>query len=1217
LTAGIYFATATDINGCTNITSVTVTQPQPLTVNIINITNPTCRGANNGTLTAAGNGGTPGYAYYWSNGQFAQTATGLSPGLYTVTIVDQNGCRNTTNASIVDPDPLNVDVVQYSNYNGAAITCPGAADGAAQAVVSGGVQPYSFLWSGPLTQTTQIATGLLAGSYAVTLTDAGGCVLVDSITLLNPVALQATETHQNLFCQGDCDGQIIVTATAGTGTLGVNGYEYRIFGPGQLGGIFSSTNNFFNLCAGTFTVEVRDGNNCILPLSITLTEPPLLTATANSSPALCNGTATGQATANPTGGTAPYSYLWDNNETTVTATGLSAGTHSVTITDANGCQITAATLVTEPSLLTASTSFVSPSCFGSADAVATVLATGGTAPYSYAWSTGSGSASALGLPAGVFFVSVTDANGCSVSSVVTVTEPAVLTLTLSASNLICANNNGGQISASPSGGTAPYSYLWNNGQTTATATGLAAGTYTVFVTDARGCQTNGQSSLSQPVALNITLDSVRNASCDGSANGSAFVSAQGGIAPYTYLWSDGQTTAAATGLASGTYSLTVTDANGCANVLTASVTDPVALQIVQITNTAVSCRGGNDGSAAAVVNGGVSPYNFFWSNGQTGQISTGLAAGAYQLTVTDRNACVATQSFVITEPISTLLGLINSSDALCTGSPSGQLTAVITGGTPAPAGDYSYQWSNGESTAILANLVPGVYSLTVTDANGCSISLQDSVGEAAPILLTLIDTTAATCPGAQDGAALVTASGGTGTLSFQWSNGQTGVQALGLAANTYQVTVTDVNGCSASLAVLVTEGDSVRLTMQQTNASCYGRSDARLFVSSAGLSLFNWSNGRVGNPLNNITAGQYILTVTDVRGCVASFVYNVTQPDSLVASILIDDIIPCHNDSIGRLSALAVGGTPNYLYRWSNGNNTRINNDIPAGNYTLVVIDANGCRDTISQTLSNPAPLLIQAQAEGVRCVNDSNGIILVTASGGSIALNDYEFSLDAVNWQQGNLFPNLPDGIYRVAVRDNNGCIALDTVQVDTAPAFVFTAFSSDTTIIYGDTLRLFAEVNDSNAVLVHWMNLNTLEILDTTNQYFVDIRPFEEYIYQFTATSPLGCVIDSLVTVRVDKPRRVGAPQAFTPNNDGHNDWFFIQGDDKAQKVTVFRIYDRWGELVFEGLDLDINNPQQGWNGTFKGEKMNSGVYAWYAEVAFIDGQLLIFRGDVSILR
>jgi gliding motility-associated-like protein len=239
-----------------------------------------------------------------------------------------------------------------------------------------------------------------------------------------------------------------------------------------------------------------------------------------------------------------------------------------------------------------------------------------------------------------------------------------------------------------------------------------------------------------------------------------------------------------------------------------------------------------------------------------------------------------------------------------------------------------------------------------------------------------------------------------------------------------------------------------------------------------------------------------------------------------------------------------------------------------------------------------------------------------VSATGGSVALSSYEFSLNQNNWQRANLFSNLSSGFYTVFVRDNNGCLSTDTIRVEDAEPFYIMNFVSDTTFEYGDTIQLFSVLNDTSGVEIEWLHVNNLSILDTVN-YTVPISPFEQVVYRFTAVSPIGCVVDSTVTIRVAKPRKVGAAQAFTPNNDGHNDWFFIQGDDRAVKINTFRIYDRWGELVYEGLDLDLNDPEQGWNGTFKGEKLTSGVYAWYAEISFIDGEVIVIRGDVTLIR
>jgi gliding motility-associated-like protein len=1226
LSAGFYDLTVTDANGCTATETVEVGQPASAVIaNILSTSDASCFGSSDGSIDADALGGTPNYTFAWSNGQLTEDLSGLAAGTYTVTATDANGCTASTTTTIGQPSQIITNIQQYSNYNGAAISCPGAADGALQVTASGGQSPYTFAWSGANPQNTQIASNLAEGTYVVTVTDASGCSVLDSFTIFDPVPLQATETHVDVFCNGDCDGQILVNAVSGTGTLGINGYEYNITGPGQTGNVFSATNSFFGLCAGTYTVTVRDGNNCTLPVSITIAEPAALAATTATTDVSCNGGIDGSATVTATGGVAPYTYNWSNGQTTQTAVNLAAGGYDVTITDDNGCDLVTSVVLTEPTAMAGTTTFDEPSCNGGTDGSATVSVTGGTAPYTYLWNTGSTNATAIGLGAGSYTVTSTDANGCQLINTVTVSQPQAIAVTISGSGLTCSGNGSGSATANPTGGTAPYTYLWSDGQTTATATGLNASTYTVLVVDANGCSINAQTTLSQPTPVVATQVSSTDISCNGGADGSATVMGSGGSAPYTYNWDNGQTGATATGLAAGTYTATITDANGCDATISVNIFEPAILEIPQITTTNVNCKGGSDGTASAFVNGGTFPYSFSWSNGETTQVINNLAAGTYFVTVTDGNGCTANSSVIITEPSAFLVGVINVNDALCDGTASGQLAAVISGGTLPASGDYTYVWSNGASTPVVSAVTAGTYSLTVIDANGCTLDLSATVGNGGSINANIVASADASCFGGNDGSATVTATGGTGGLTYQWSDpaGQTNPTATNLAAGTYYVTVNDANGCAVVDSVTVGEADAFTINTNVTDVACFGENSGQLSITGASVTpgQILWSNAQVGNAASNLSAGAYSVTVTSIDGCTQTFNYNITQPTALELSIDQTSPILCNDDSTGALAATVNGGTANYSYSWTDGVNGPNRSNLPAGTYTLQVTDANGCTVAEVSQLGNPTAIGFSfVDAMGVACVGDNNGFIQVQGTGGSTALGNYEYSLDGQNWQSGNLFPNLTDGQYDIYVRDQNGCIAEDSVEVAAADSFLITAFNTtlDSTgvVEYGDSINLEITLNEPTGAVVSWIELNNGTTLDSALAILVN--PTEASIYRFTAVSPAGCVVDTSLTVQVDKPRRASAPTAFTPNSDGTNDAFFIQAEaERVSQVQSFRVYDRWGELVFESVNTQPNDPQAGWDGTFKGKPMQGGVFAWYAEVEFIDGHVEVLRGEVTLLR
>ncbi len=443
-------------------------------------------------------------------------------------------------------------------------------------------------------------------------------------------------------------------------------------------------------------------------------------------PITCFGANDGSATANPFGGWEPYTYTWNTGDTTQTISNLAPGTYSVTVIDIDGAIGIASTVIDEPPALGSLFNITPESCPGSSDGLIEVVAFAGTPPYTYLWSNGASSATINGLPAGTYSVTVTDANGCTTENSAEVTSsPFGIATTVSSTSAGC-NNGLGTATITPVNGQAPYTYLWSDGQTTATATGLAEGTYTATVTDDNGC--TGENSVTVSGGSNIQLFfSASYETCPGSADGTASVNVSGGTGNLSFLWSDGQTFVVASNLSAGTYSVTVTDEEGC------TATGSVEVELspegiwVMVNTTDADC-GQNNGTAYAGVMTGVPPYTYLWSDGQTTQTAINLAPGTYSVTVTDANGCMndIEVSGVVGQN-SNLDVSATATDADCDAN-NGTATASVVGGTP----PYTYVWSNGGDTQTITDLAPGTYSVTVTDVDGCSGEASATVETTTP-----------------------------------------------------------------------------------------------------------------------------------------------------------------------------------------------------------------------------------------------------------------------------------------------------------------------------------------------------------------------------------------------------------------------------------------------------------------------------------------------------
>jgi gliding motility-associated-like protein len=1011
LCAGTYTLTVTDAQGCTRNQTVTITQPNPLTISV-NTTQLLCNSNCNATAAVTVSGGTPGYTYLWApGGQTTPTVNNLCAGTYTVTVTDANNCIANNIVNIVQPPPYQLSTTVNN------VLCFGQCNGSAAVNVSGATGPYTYLWA-PGGQTTAAVTGLCAGSYSVTVTDANGCDTTITLNVSQPQPINPNVTSTNASCSGVCDG----TATSNPGG-GTAPYSF-LWQPGAF-----TTSSVSGLCAGSYSLTVTDANGCVSNSTLTITQPQPLLATVTATTASC-GLCDGSATVNVTGGTQPYSYSWSpTGGTNPTAVNLCRGNYTCTITDANGCVTTVSVTVNQLVNIVVSSVGSTPSCFNSCDAIASANANGGTGPYTYVWSPGNIiSQNITGLCAGTYTVTATDVNGCFNTSTITFTNPPQLLAQVSSTNISCFNACNGTASASATGGTGSYSYLWQpGGQTTSSVSGLCAGTYSVTVSDANGCDTT--------LVVNITQQPVITASptvtpanctlCDGVIT----TSATGGVPGYTYSWAPGgQTTSGISGLCPGIYTVTITDATGCAVQEIIAVSNTSGPSVTAAT-TGVSCNGGCDGTATATVTGGVGPFTYNWTPGNppgdgTPNV-TGLCAGNYTVQVTDGIGCITFLPVVITQPaLLTAPGTITN--VSCNGLCDGSITAVAAGGTS----PYTYLWSTGGTTPTISGLCAGTYTLVLTDANGCTRNIVYTITQPA-VLASGISGTDVVCNGQCNGTASTNVTGGTGPFSYAWSNGQI-VSSIGnLCPGTYTVLITDANGCTVSGNALINEPDSLISMISVSDALCAGQCNGTAAASPTGGVAgytFLWApGGQTTSSVSGLCAGAYSLTTYDANGCSVVQSVSISSPPPLVLSAT-GSSVPCFGDCNGTASVNVSGGSPSYLYNWQPGNqNTATAVNLCAGTYTVNITDFNGCQINTTAVVAEPALLQANTSFTSPSCNGSCDGSASASPIGGS---GNYTY-LWAPGGQTTSSITGLCAGTYTVTVRDANGCQDVQTVNV------------------------------------------------------------------------------------------------------------------------------------------------------------------------------------------
>ncbi|MBK8192262.1 MAG: hypothetical protein IPK76_03210 [Lewinellaceae bacterium] len=816
-TTTTYTVTVTSGSGCTKTATATVTV-KPLPNATASAAPATICAGQSSTVTATGGG-----TYLWNTGATTAAIT-VNPGTtttYTVTVTGANGCTKTATATVTVLPLPNAAISGPSNI---------CLLQSATLIASGG---GTYLWSTGASSASISVTPLSTTTYTVTVTGANGCTETATqtvtVSLLPPAAISGPSEI--------CNGQSATLTASGGGT-----YLWST-------GAITPAITVSPTTTTTYTVVVTAGIGCVATATKTVAVNPLLVLSSSITNATC-GLANGSINLTVTGGSPGFTYLWSNAFTGQDPSGLAAGAYTVTVTDSKGCTKTSSATITNVNGPSLSVSVTNVLCNGASTGAIDLTVTGGTSPIMYTWSNGFTGQDPSGLSAGTYTVTVSDGNNCTATTSATVTQPPAISLSTSVTNVLCNGASTGAINLTATGGTGSKTYIWSSGQTTEDLNYIAAGTYTVTVTDANGCTKTTSASVTQPGAMILSTTAV-NSTC-GNANGSIDLTVTGGTPAYTYMWSTGATIQDPIGLLAGTYTVTVTDANSCTKTTTATVNNTGGPNLSTVV-TNVLCNGASTGAINLTVVGGTPSYTYLWSSGQTTQDLSNIAAGSYTVTVTDANQCTATTSATVTQPPAISLST-SVTNVLCNGASTGAINLTATGGT----GSKTYIWSSGQTTEDLNNIAAGTYTVTVTDANGCTKTTSASVTQPGAMILSTT-TVNSTC-GNANGSIDLTVTGGTPAYTYMWSTGATIQDPIGLLAGTYTVTVTDANGCTKTTTATVNNTGGPNLSTVVTNVLCNGASTGAINLTVTGGTpsyTYLWSSGQTTQDLSNIAAGLY------------------------------------------------------------------------------------------------------------------------------------------------------------------------------------------------------------------------------------------------------------------------------------------------------------------------------------------------------------------------
>ncbi len=1129
----------------------------------------------------------------------------LVPGTYDFTsITDLYGC-NRTSGFTSGAQILQAQGITFSLAKADA-SCANVFDGRIDVTVFNGTPPLKYSLNGGPLQPGATFSGLYAGFYTVTVYDAYGCSKTDTITINNTYVISVSlDSSSNISCYGGADGSLTVHVNGG-----VPPYSYS-----RNGFTFQSSGTFTGLSAGNYIIVGRDSKGCTETVNVDILQPGQLALTIDSiNNVLCNGDSTGVIYVTTTGGTPPYTYLWNDGATTEDNTGLQAGQRNVTVTDSKGCTATTGAAVTEPLKLFLNVAIYNDLlCFGDTSGAIDVTANGGVPPYSYSWSNGTMTEDLSNLTMGCYTVTVTDANGCSEVLTQCLTEPTPINSSVTGTDVVCFGENSGTADLTVSGGSPPYFYLWSTFDATQDVANLSGGLYYVIITDNNGCEKRDSILINEPTnPLTISLN-VTQITCFNANDGNLDLTVTGGTPNYTFAWSNGATTEDLDSLPGGTYCVTVSDANGCTASACSVIINPLEIGTNYVVTDPL-CFGDTNGAINLITSGGTPGYTFLWSSGDNTEDLSNKPAGTYYVTITDSRGCTKIDSAVITDPPALYVsGVIKH--VSCFGYKDGAIDITAYGGTL----PYSFRWEPvGESTEDLWFLPGGSDTVYVTDGHGCERIQRFVVNEPQPLVVAIASTNVQ-CFGTNTGSLVVLPSGGTTPYEYLWNDFYTDSMRTGVSAGRYVVLLTDSNGCHTYDTADVSEPNQIVITGEVTDVLCNGFYSGAIDITvtgGTGAFTYLWSNGSTTEDIGNLQAGTYLVTVTDENGCTQTATFTVNETILLSTTVSVSNPT-CYEGSNGFISVFVTGGLSPYHYTWSNGAQGAIATNLSEGSYSVTISDANNCSTSVQASVNNPLKIDVTATPTPAKCFNTATGIVTITVTGGS---RPYVYQLNGII-QDDSVFNNLLPGNYIVAVRDANGCEGVAAFEI-LAPSPVTVDLVAPQDVIYqGMRTQLIANATSPNSPIVQyiWDPLFGWDPSiqgDTIIFDFSDCQPDtllckDPYVsprittlFTVTVMNEDGCFGYDTVTVYVEVQPSSFIPTAFTPNGDRRNDLF--EFDILGAKTVEISVFNRWGERVYynPAQHNGIKDNGDAWDGTKDGKPLPYDTYVYQMNITYEEG-------------
>jgi CHU_C Type IX secretion signal domain/SprB repeat len=1079
-------------------------------------------------------------------------------------------------------------------------------------------------------------------------------------------------------CTGS--GSIKLTATGGPSPYTINWNPGGGTGNiSALGGSFTTP----ILPGGAYTFTITDATAATATATVNIPLASLGANLVVVSQPLCrndkNGTIRVDISQNGTIVNNPgsqFSYAWSPsnvpNPSGNIQNGIGASNYTVTVTDnASGCTVIAQGSLSQPPLLERSgpSTITNTSCAGVNDGALTFLATGGTPTttgnYTFNWTyaptvTGTfttfssnvqtNPSSLTNLATGVYRVTVSDVNGCSFTDQVTIGTAKNITLTAAGiTNPTCFGGTNGSVQINVT--TVPntpgvYSYVWSPmpvGSTTtnvamsSTLNNIGAGSYILVATEnGTGCSARDTFLVTQPDSIKFGVNKT-NPTCPAPFGGNiSLTNVMGGTggSSFNYAWntpngSGGQ----ANNLAAGTYTVTISDAALCTKVYTTTLVIP-SPPSVTFDSTAVKC--GLDGCVEAIgtPQPGSTILSYLWADQATGTIIgttskvCNLNGGNYIVTVTSNDGCSVIDTMTLFQPNISVIDTVTYILPSCFGAADG----IVSVGMQGSFGPYTYTWSiPAPSVPSLVGVEAGIYTVTIMDTKNCTVVAQTELKDPPRILVNYPTITPATCNGLCTGIAIPAVSYNTvppttANFNFSWESGETDSIANQLCAGINRVTISDPgSNCFVIDSVIISQPTSMVLNAEIKPPTCAGYSDGQAELSAAGSNggpfIYDWGFTTL-NPAINLAADTFPVTVTDATGCVDTFAIIVDEPNPVLVAVdfgTTTDVI-CNNDQNGVAAVLITGGNPGgFIYAWSGGVSTAaVATDLAPGLYFVTVTDSNGCTgESDSIVIQNP-PTVTGSYLPWTEliCAGDQTTFEIDTIEGGNGG--PYQFTIDYGVELPLDFPVSITGGQHIITYLDRFGCNSEDTINVNPGINLQVDFGQPTVTVELGDTLYLLSP-NISGGTIDDFTWTPADKVSDPTS-----LTPFANTFvsttYTLLVTDPNGCTGEGSIFVKIDPNRNVYIPNALAPNaKSGLNTHWKVFTGLGIEQVNFARVYDRWGDMVYEKVNYKANNDDysEGWDGTFRDRGLNPGVYVYLVEVTFLDGRVLLYRGDISLVK